>query len=65
MQISPEVLKDRFKVPPSVPDDHVVVQDRSQSGWRLMAPTRNPGAQPVAKLPLHSGRSPMYGHHLH
>lgn len=63
MQISLKLSKDHFEVPPPVPNDHIVVRDRSQSGWRLMIPDDNyPVAPKVIQLQVQTGRSPMYGH---
>jgi len=60
-----EIRRDHFKVTPPVPAGQVVVKDHSKSGWRLMTPVSKPVAQEVEKMPVHEGRSPIYGHHRH
>ncbi len=63
MQISLKLSKDHFEVPPPVPEDQIVVRDRSQSGWRLMVPDDNSlVVLKTVQLQVQTGRSPMYGH---
>ncbi|MCL5667274.1 MAG: hypothetical protein M1383_05905 [Patescibacteria group bacterium] len=65
MTISLELSRDHFHSPPPIPTGQVVTRDKSQSGWRVIAPEDKPAERPVPKLPLHRGRSPIYGHRRH
>lgn len=62
MQISLKLSRDHFEVPPPVPEDHRVVRDRSQSGWRVMVSDDTKVVQGAVTLQVQMGRSPMFGH---